>query len=67
MTTAGNSVTGLPYTFACRNVAIASSLASNARSRTIGLKPWNATFGPQKSKLTRSDLTAPDLSAFVTA
>jgi hypothetical protein len=48
-------------------VPIASSPASNLRSRTIGLKPWFATFGPQKSNVTNSDFTAPDFSALVIA
>ena len=45
---------------------MASSPASNWPSRTIGLKPWFATFGPQKSNVTRSDLISPAFNARVT-
>src|SRR5437660_8335407 len=42
---------------------MASSPASNAPSRTIGLKPSCAVLGPQKSSLTMGELTLPAFSA----
>ena len=45
---------------------MASSPASKAPSWIIGLKPWFATFGPQKSNSTRSERTSPAFRARTT-
>src|SRR5262245_41570884 len=46
---------------------MASSPASKAPSRTIGLKPWLAVLGPEKSNLTMGELTLPAFSAAASA
>src|SRR3954447_22626123 len=56
---------GLPDTFACKYVTMASSDRLNLCSRTSGLKPVFATLMSAKSKSTRSERMSPRLSAAV--
>src|SRR5579862_3506761 len=56
---------GLPYTFACKNVTMASSPRSNSCSRTKALNALLAVLTFAKAKCTKGDRTSPLLKASV--